>query len=137
MEPQTGPDRASGVHSVRRTCEGAALALGVWCMAAPWQFALDFIADDASTFSTLGVGLAVAFGALLSMLDLAPASVGLGVVGLAGVWAVIAPYVLDFVGGTAGDAASNSIGCGVVLVVLSLAGYAAAAQDMSEQQVSR
>lgn len=120
-------------HYVRRTCEALGVAAGAWLIAAPMEFAMNFTASEVATFSTIAVGIVAVLACLVALLERAGSIVALGVLALAGIWAIIAPYVLEWEGGAAADSALNSIWMGIALVLLAIVGYGASQSELTER----
>lgn len=121
----TPQQQQTGTELVSRGAEWLGLIAGIWLIVAPFEFAMNFSGDSTALWNTLAVGAVAIVGYGLSIMRLASAAACYALVGLAGVWAIIAPYVLDFVGGSDGDPALNSIITGIVMAVLALAGFGA------------
>lgn len=123
MDSHSRPQQQAGTELISRGAEWLGLVAGIWLIIAPFGFAMDFSGNSTALWSTLAVGAVAIVGCGLSIMRLASAATCYALLGLAGVWAVVAPYALDFAGGSGGDPALNSIITGIVMAVLALAGY--------------
>lgn len=132
MATRVQQDQSSTAHLLRRSCEALGLIGGVWLVVAPFSFAMDFSANDNATWSTVIVGVVAIVAALGSMYERAGSVFSYGVIGLAGIWAVVAPYALTWAGGSGADSALNSIWTGAALIVLALVGYGASMTEETQ-----
>jgi hypothetical protein len=114
-------------------CGIGVVIASAWLIASPFEFALDFVDDSAALWSTLivgGVALVAMIAGLTRAITMAAA---FAIAGVSGIWAIVAPYVVDFVGGSGGDAAVSSITTGIALFALAGIGLA----TLEEQNVPK
>jgi hypothetical protein len=121
----TGPDSGRETLSlVRLLCGIGVVLASIWLIVSPFELALDFVEDDAAAWNTIVVGvisLMAIVGAFARTISMAAA---FAIAGISGIWAILAPYLVDFVGGTGSDAAVSSITTGIVLFALAGIGLA-------------
>jgi hypothetical protein len=132
MATHVAQPHTSTAHMIRRTCEALGVLGGAWLIAAPFSWALNFTGDANAAWSTVIVGIVVVCASLVAMYERVGSAISYATIAVAGVWAITAPYLLTWSGGSGSDSALNSIWMGIGLVLIALFGYAGTRADTEQ-----
>jgi hypothetical protein len=120
-------------QSIVRLSSVGIILTALWAVVSPASFALDFSADSTALWSSIAMGIVALLAASLVLLYAVEAVSGFLIAGVAGLWGIAAPYILEFNATTEDTAALNSIIVGIVLLGASIVGVAAALEVETEQ----